>query len=293
MRANGTLTLSWQVVHSHVITYDCGHVAAQPPHPSPSSPLICRVDSTFGINNEGTKTKGEEQAYAYLLNWKHRKQGTPCTARANAISRLKRERNHRSTYAMETFPCKNPEKLVLHLTGESFPAHKQGLSKVMGNKDGWICSCKSRQSVVSCSQADPCQLLSFLPPSSLILLPQVGKAGIRNFPNPVALPCLSLPFNFGGHGNESWRGGVTHRPYSRMYPLSHGENTPTAAETLCWGFHCKTVLENHSGKYDIFLVMCSQWYEASLMPTCESFQSFAHGCLTEFSTTQPRFAYWN
>lgn len=111
VRADATLTLSWQVVPSRVITYDCGHVAAQPPHLSPSSPLPCRVDSTFGINNEGTKTKGEEKAYAYLLNWEHRKQGTPCKARGNAVSRLRRERNDRSTYTMETFPLQESREV--------------------------------------------------------------------------------------------------------------------------------------------------------------------------------------
>lgn len=66
----------------------------------------------------------------------------------------------------------------------------------MGNKDGRICSRKSRQSAVSCSQAGSCQLLSFLSPSSLTLLPQVGKAKIRKFPSLllclVRLSCLTL-----------------------------------------------------------------------------------------------------
>lgn len=32
-------------------------------------------------------------------------------------------------------------------------------------------------------------------------------------------------------------------------------------------FIVKTALENCSGKYGIFLVICSQWYQVSLMPT--------------------------
>lgn len=137
----------------------------------------------------------------------------------------------------------------------------------MGNKDGWICSHKSRQSTVSCSQADPCQLLSFLPPSSLTLSPQVGQAEIRKFPSLVALPCLSLLFKFGGEGSWSWWDRVTHSPHSGVHTLSHGENAPTAVENLCQGFHCKTALENCSGKSGTFLVTCSQRYQASLLPT--------------------------
>lgn len=133
-------------------------------------------------------------------------------------------------------PCKNPEKSELCLTGESFPAHKQELSEVMGNKDGLICSLKAEIALLLAHKQIPASCRLF--PSH-----QVGascrKQEAQGLGHPqtflLCLVCLCHLTVMGNEVNHKKMRSHTASTMMRMYP-----------KTLCEGFHFKMALESQS-----------------------------------------------